>query len=467
VAIGAAINGAEKLPGSKTTSNEHKKEGGKMGSARQRSIGLARGLGFFLVTLLFGVVVGTAAAQNTAYGTGALSNNTTGTNLSAFGSDALFSNTTGNDNTASGFKALYHNTIGQYNTAIGIYALLGNTEGSYNTASGTGALGANSTGYSNTASGYGALNHNTTGNDNIAGGFYALYSNTTGDDNTANGFQAMFENTDGYENAADGTGALYKNTTGYDNTASGTQALFNNTFGYDNTASGSEALYNNNRGSHNTAIGSEALFNNTGFSNIGLGVNAGSNIRGGSNNIEIGNAGTGDDSNTIRIGTNGTQTATYIAGISGTPMTGGAAVNVVVSSTGQLGVRPSSARYKRNIQPLRELSSGLWQLRPVTFRYKQDPSGERQYGLIAEQVAKVYPELVVHGNRGEIETLQYDELIPLMLNEMQHQQAALTALKAQNAILQTRLQWLEQRKALGQVDRIATVALVERPARDR
>jgi hypothetical protein len=294
----------------------------------------------------------------------------------------------------------------------------------------------------------------------------------------------MFENTDGYENAADGTGALYKNTTGYDNTANGTQALFNNTFGYDNTASGSEAVYNNNRGSHNTAIGWEALFDNTGFFNIGLGANAGSNILVGGNNIEIGNAGTGDDSNTIRIGINGTQTATYIAGISGTPMTGAAAVNVVVSSTGQLGVRPSSVRYKRDIQPLRELSSGLWQLRPVTFRYKQDPSGERQYGLIAEQVAKVYPGLVVHDNRGEIETLQYDELIPLMLNEMQHQQAALTALKAQNAILQTRLERLEQRKALErwrssfkvydhrdsavrQVNRIATVALGERPARDR
>jgi hypothetical protein len=111
---------------------------------------------------------------------------------------------------------------------------------------------------------------------------------------------------------------------------------------------------------------------------------------------------TGDDG-TIRLGTQGTQTATYIAGISGKAMTG---ADVVVSSTGRLGVLPSSARYKKDIQPLNETSNKLWQLRPVTFRYRQDPS-QRQYGLIAEQVAKVYPELVVRGGKGEIESVQY------------------------------------------------------------
>ena len=127
------------------------------------------------------------------------------------------------------------------------------------------------------------------------------------------------------------------------------------------------------------------------------------------------------DANTIRLGTQGTQKATYIAGISGTAMNG---ADVVVSSSGQLGVLTSSARFKRDIQPLDERSRGLWQLRPVTFRYKQDPQGERQYGLIAEEVAKVYPELVVRGDKGEIESVQYRELIPLMLNEMQHEQGA-------------------------------------------
>jgi hypothetical protein len=113
--------------------------------------------------------------------------------------------------------------------------------------------------------------------------------------------------------------------------------------------------------------------------------------------------------------------------------------DVVVSSTGRLGVVPSSARYKKDIQSLNNRSQGLLQLRPVTFRYKQDPQGERQYGLIAEQVAKVYPELAVRGDKGEIESVQYRELIPLMLNEMRHQQGALTALKAQNDLLRASL----------------------------
>jgi hypothetical protein len=123
-------------------------------------------------------------------------------------------------------------------------------------------------------------------------------------------------------------------------------------------------------------------------------------------------------------------------------MSGGG--DVVVNSSGQLGVLSSSARYKRDIQPMAERSKGLWQLRPVTFRYKQDPDHQRQYGLIAEEVAEVYPELVVRGDKGAIESVQYRELIPMMLNEMQRQQAALRALKAQNSALEARLERLEQ-----------------------
>jgi hypothetical protein len=182
--------------------------------------------------------------------------------------------------------------------------------------------------------------------------------------------------------------------------------------------------------------------NTTGQSNIAVGYKAGYNTTTGNNNIEIGSTG-GSDNNTIRLGTQGTQRATFIAGISGTPLSG---ADVVVNSAGQLGVLPSSARYKKDIQSLNNRSQGLWQLHPVTFRYKQDPQGERQYGLIAEQVAKVYPELVVRGHKGGIESVQYRELIPLMLNEMQHQQAAmqhqqaaLTALKAQNDVLRAAL----------------------------
>ena len=159
--------------------------------------------------------------------------------------------------------------------------------------------------------------------------------------------------------------------------------------------------------------------NSTSSNNIGVGSKAGWNIITGSNNIDIGSMGAANDANSIRIGTQGTQRATYIAGIFGTPMSGGG--DVVVNSSGQLGVLPSSARYKRDVRSLNNRSQGLWQLRPVTFRYKQDPQGQRQYGLIAEEVARVYPELVVRGDKGEIESVQYRELIPLMLNEMQKQ----------------------------------------------
>jgi hypothetical protein len=278
-----------------------------------------------------------------------------------------------------------------------------------------------------------------------------LYSNTTGAENTATGYLALRDNSTGEANTATGMNALYHNGHGVQNTADGIGALFTCSNCFNNTADRANALYSST-GSENTASGVNALFGNTtGQSNIGLGYQAGYNLTTGNNNIEIGSQGTASDDSTIRIGTQGTQSAIYIAGITGTPVTGGQAVNVVVSSSGQLGVRPSSARYKKDIQPLSSHSQGLWRLRPVTFRYKQDPQGERQYGLIAEQVAKVYPELVVRGEKGEVESVQYEGLIPLMLNEMQrqrdevqHQQAALNALKAQNAALQARLERLEQ-----------------------
>jgi hypothetical protein len=337
--------------------------------------------------------VGTAVAQNnTAYGTGALQSNTGGSDDSAFGFDALFSNINGSDN-----------------TAIGAYALA-----------------------SNSMSGRG-----TEGHDDTATGAFALQQNTVGIQNTADGADALGTNTTGYQNTATGFAALPGNN-GANDTADGAQTLQNNTTGYGNVASGVQALFENTSGFHNTAVGTITLYNNSGHSNTALGYQAGYNITTGSNNIEVGSLGTSADANTIRIGTQGRQTATYIAGVSGTAMTG---ADVVVSSTGRLGVLPSSVRYKRDIQPMSDRSNRLWQLHPVTFHYKQDPT-QRQYGLIAEQVAKVYPELVVRGDKGEIESVQYRELIPLMLNEMQyqqaamqHQQAALTALKAQNDVL--------------------------------
>ena len=270
----------------------------------------------------------------------------------------------------------------------------------------------------NTECGTGALANNT-GLYNSAFGFAALEHNSRGSSNTASGANALFSNTDGGGNTASGTAALYSNATGYQNTASGARALLSNTTGAFNTASGANALRANTMGIDNTASGFGALQGNIGgSSNIGIGINAGSNIVAGSHNIEIGATGVRDESNTIRLGTSGTQKKTYIAGISGTTVTG---ADVVVSSTGQLGVATSSARYKREIRDMGGASAGLMRLRPVSFRYKNDPSGTLQYGLVAEEVARVYPELTIRGTDGKVEGVRYLELTALLLNELQKQ----------------------------------------------
>lgn len=270
-------------------------------------------------------------------------------------------------------------------------------------------------------------------------------ANNKGSENSAFGFNALFSNTTGVNNTASGFAALLSNTTANNNTATGAFALFNNT-GSGNTADGVAALVNDSTGVHNTASGASALFANTsGNNNIALGWEAGDNLTTGNHNIDIGSQGVAGEDSTIRLGTEGRQTTTFIAGVSTTAISG---TDVVVSSDGQLGVAASSARYKRDVRSLDNRSQGLWQLRPVTFRYKQDPQGQRQYGLIAEEVAKIYPELVVRGSRGEIESVQYRELIPLMLNEMQHQQATLATLEAENERLEARLAQLEGRRTV-------------------
>ena len=209
-------------------------------------------------------------------------------------------------------------------------------------------------------------------------------------------------------NTACGTGALQNNTTGINNSAFGFDALFGNTTGFFNTASGTFAPGDNTKGSDN----------------IGLGSQGGNNIVAGSNNIQIWAIPSsksptfGDESNTIRIGIQGTQKKTFIAGISGTTVSG---ADVVVSSTGQLGIATSSARYKHDIRDIGGASAGLMKLRPVSFRYKNDPSATLQYGLVAEEVARVYPGLVVHGTDGEVQSVRYLELTALLLNELQKQ----------------------------------------------
>ena len=282
------------------------------------------------------------------------------------------------------------------------------------------------------------------------------------DENTAGGTGALQNNTTGIHNTAFGNEALLHNTSGEENTATGNNALGSNTEGTANTATGVSALSFNKGGSGNTAIGKEALKNNTsGSNNIALGVEAGTSIIIGSNNIDIGNDEGRGDSRTIRLGTNNVQTRTFIAGISG--VTVGNASMVLITASGKLGTVLSSARYKQDIDPMGEQSRKLLTLRPVTFHYKQDPHGQRQYGLIAEEVAKVYPELVTRGTKGEVESVQYHELIPMLLNEVQHQQQELIELKAQNARLQTVL--VQQNAALAaRLERLEATAPTETAA---
>jgi hypothetical protein len=242
-------------------------------------------------------------------------------------------------------------------------------------------------------------------------------NNSTGSLNTAMGVDALVYNIEGNGNTATGVEALFSNTTGGGNTATGYLALFSNT-GDNNTAIGFDALLQNTTANSNTAVGVSALQNNTtGSSNIALGLNAGFNVTTGSNNIEIGHVGAANDSRTIRIGTAGTQRKTFIAGISGATVGGG--VGVIVGSNGQLGTVVSSERFKDDIKPMDKASEALFALKPITFRYKHDLDldGIPQFGLVAEQVEKVNPDLVVRDDQGKPYTVRYEAVNAMLLNE--------------------------------------------------
>jgi hypothetical protein len=277
-------------------------------------------------------------------------------------------------------------------------------------------------GNDNTFLGLNAGNFTMTGNRNTAIGARALSSVTTGFSNTGIGADALAHVTTGFSNTAMGYAALYANTMGNGNTAIGDDTLVLNT-GSSNTAIGYAALQINTTGINNTAIGYAALQNNdTGIGNAALGDFAGS-LTTGSNNICIRNPGVGGESGAIRIGTAGTQTATFVAGINGAGVTG---VPVLVSSSGQLGVASSSRYVKEDIRAIAGESDGLMKLRPVAFRYKAqiDPTGLVQYGLIAEEVADVYPDLVAYDGNGRPETVRYQLINALLLNEVQKQHRA-------------------------------------------
>jgi len=381
----------------------------------------------------------------TAEGDHALQALTLGVGNTAIGTFSSFSVTTGSFNTAVGALALDLNTADS-NTATGAAALLFNTTGTENTANGTAALEFNDTGSQNTANGAFALFSNTTATGNTANGFQALYHNTA-DGNTANGFQALFSNTTGFANTATGYQALFLNTTigifiGSNNTANGNQALLHNTTGEANTATGGSALVSNTIGGNNTATGASALVNNTiGFSNTATGVSALLNNTQGNHNIALGvEAGTGVSTadNVIAIGATGANVddSCYIGSIFGQPIDPITATVVAVDTNGKLGTTVSSRRFKHDIKPMDKSSEAILALKPVTFHYKSDAKGTPQFGLIAEEVAEVNPNLVVRDKNGVIFTVRYEAVNAMLLNEflkehhkVEEQEATIAQLK--------------------------------------
>jgi hypothetical protein len=277
---------------------------------------------------------------------------------------------------------------------------------------------------------------------------YCTLTNNHANNNTAIGFLALSANTNGVHNTAIGVNALQNNLGGGANMASGGAALASNITGNNNTAAGDSALYSNTNGNFNTAIGYAALFDNTnGNYSIGLGFEAGMNVIG-SSNIDIGNFGVATDTNIIRIGS--AQTGTFIAGISGATAASGVAV--YVNPSGQLGTLTSSQRYKRDIRNMNDASDALLALHPVTFRYKPDidPAGIPQFGLVAEEVEKVNPDLVAHDGQGRPYTVRYEAVNAMLLNEflkehkkVEAQNTEIQDLKQQNDALATRLNELE------------------------
>jgi hypothetical protein len=314
-------------------------------------------------------------------------------------------------NTAEGQNALFSLTSGGGNTAVGWHSLFSNTDGTFNTGVGAGTLLFNvgdqtaGDGVNNTAIGTAALLFNTRGSLNTAVGTHALFSNTTGSLNTAVGIQALPSNTTGSSNTAMGQEALSSNTTGSDNTATGGAALFINTEGSSNTANGQTALLNNISGDNNTAFGMSALYYSTGNGNTALGAFAGNSVTTANNVIAIGTAG-GNVSDSC-----------YIGKIFGATIEPTSALNVMIDSSGKLGTTASSKRFKEEIQPMDKASETILALRPVTFRYKNYRDSPLQFGLIAEEVADVNPDLVARDKNGEIYTVRYEQINAMLLNE--------------------------------------------------
>jgi len=445
----------------------------------------------------------TTGDQNSAFGYEALFGNTDGSSNSAFGAFALRNNTGGRGNTAVGVAALRSNTIGGGNTAVGNFALadmpatgisntaigefamtaqFGSTAGTdFNTALGAVALFNLQNGNNNTAVGYNAMQGPPESGivsavGNTAVGARAMESTSGGEANTAVGYGALLaisqESPDPYSfNTAVGGGAIqliwngeYNTAIGYHamlgdqpgitgdwNTANGANALMVNTSGVGNTATGYNSLHSNSTGIRNTGNGINSLGKvTTGARNTALGAGAGSNITTGSDNVIIGaqNSGIAAENGVIRIGNGAYQKKAFVAGIRGVTTGLANATTVFIDGNGQLGTKKSSREYKEDIHPIDSLSDRLGSLRPVAFRYKQaydDGSKPVEYGLIAEEVAEVFPELVVYNQDDRPETVRYDLLSTLLVNEFQKEQAVVGSQAATISSLQTRLAELEAR----------------------
>jgi hypothetical protein len=321
---------------------------------------------------------------------------------------------------------------GIYNTGVGAAALAFNT-GSDNTAAGAWALANNKSAVANTAVGARALQNNdstghSAGDNNSAFGSSALFNNTDGYDNTAIGDYTLVGNTIGHDNTAIGHSALIDNTAS-GGTAVGSLALFDNTSGVDNTAVGFLALARNLASGNNTAVGTSALGNAKGGGNTAIGSGAGLNSTTGSFNVYIGEGVEGSGSE---------HSHTYIRNINTTVVNGAGTDTVTVNlATGLLGHRSSSRRYKEDIKPMSNTSEALYQLKPVTYRYKKeiDRTQSLDYGLIAEEVAKVDPNLAVSDGKGQIEGVRYDAVNAMLLNEFLKEHSTVQELKKEVAAL--------------------------------
>ena len=409
--------------------------------------------GNFNTAIGAGALLTTTADENTATGAATLFSNTTGEANVADGAFALLNNTTGSDNTASGAEALLTNKTGRGNTAAGAQALFSNdgdptnNEASFNSAFGNNALSSNTTGYANSAFGSGALDLNNSGSFNTACGFLALGGSFALGDGAI---------PTGNENTAIGAFSLSGNIQGFQNTAVGYEALLNNTNGSDNTAVGPEALSLNAAGSFNTALGHQALVNNnTGSGNVGVGENAGVNVTTASNVICIGTIGGENIDNTC-----------YIANIysNAQPVNGTDPDYVTIASNGKLGrsnLNGSSRRFKHDIHPMDKASEVVFALKPVRFRYNKeyDTSQRLSFGLIAEEVAEVAPDLVGRNKRGEPDSVRYEQINAMLLNEFLKAHRTMGAQQEQIEALTAEL-----KQQAEQIQRVSDEVEMNRPA---